>query len=56
MKMMQNIKIGCSVGDKELFSRRDEIEIGDNRDPLPEILMTVKVPANECTFLEALGQ
>ena len=35
VKMMESIRLGCDIGDEELLNRRDDIEIDDDRDPLP---------------------
>ena len=56
VKMMDSIRLGGDVGDEELLNRRDEIEIDDDRDPLPENLMpVVEGAANECHFSEVWG-
>ena len=36
VKMMESVRLGGDVGDKELLHRKDEIQIDDHRDPLPE--------------------
>ena len=55
VKMMESIRLGGDVGG-ELLNRRDEIEIDDDKDPLPENLMpVVEGAANECDFSEVWG-
>jgi len=55
VRMMESVRLGGAVGDEELLTRRDEIEIDDDRDPLPENLMPVQGAENECHFSEAWG-
>ena len=51
--MMESIKLGGDIGDKEVLTRRDEIKIDDDQDPFPENLMpVVQCTENECHFSE----
>ena len=51
VKIVESVRLGGDVGDEELLNRRNEIEIDDDRDPLPENLMpVVEGAANGCHF------